>query len=179
MGRDLARRQEGTRQQHFLMRPKAGAVAPCRTPFPCWHPTRSFKMAARAAAASMASHLVVAKAVLARSACAAPPRAAARAQLRQAAGTALQQGHQQHRRQAVTAVAPPRRRRFVAVSVAAPAAAGPHASPVYGGEVHAAVDAVRLASRLCQVGGAPQPCRSPVPRSSAPLQCKLSVAPPA
>ena len=42
------------------------------------------------------------------------------------------------------------RPRCVAASVAAAAAPGPHTSEQYGAEVHAAVDAVRLASRLCQ-----------------------------
>lgn len=128
-------------------------------------------MAARAVAASKASHMV-AKTVLARSsACTAPPAGVARALLHQAAGIPLQQRPLPHRRQAAAAGQPVRQRRLVAVSVAAPAAVGPHASPVYGHEVQAAVDAVKLASRLCQVGTQAPPLLGPalssVPRSSA------------
>ncbi|KAI7841336.1 hypothetical protein COHA_004954 [Chlorella ohadii] len=98
----------------------------------------------------MASHMVAKSVLATRSACTAPPGGVGRALLRHTAGTALLQGAQYHRRQAAAAGQPSRQRRLVAVSVAAPAAAGPHASPVYGGEMNAAVEAVRLASRLCQ-----------------------------
>ncbi len=109
------------------------------------------RMAARAAAASVASHMVAKSVLGARSACTAPPGGLRPALLCHAAGTALLQGPQYHRRQAAAAGKPSQQRRLVAVSVAAPAAAGPHASPMYGGEMQAAVEAVRLASRLCQV----------------------------
>lgn len=71
---------------------------------------------------------------------------------RQLAGAALQPSQQQQAPQRRAAARrQPRTRRHVAVSVAAPlAAVGPHASEEYSHEVHAAVDAVRLASRLCQ-----------------------------
>ena len=65
-----------------------------------------------------------------------------------------QQRQRSEQRQAAAAAGQaPRRRRLrqVAAAVAAPAATGPAASAEWGADVLAAVDAVRLASRLCQV----------------------------
>ena len=117
-------------------------------------PLHTTMQAARAAASSMASHMVAQAARARSSACAAP--AAGLGSALQRAGAGIPQQHrpvQQQRRAAAAAARPSRQRRHVAVSVAAPLAAGPHTSPTYGAEMQAAVAAVRLASRLCQARG--------------------------
>lgn len=114
-------------------------------------------MSARMVAAAAAhSHVVLAQ----RAASAAPATARSAVAVmqsngrRHAGGIALQQQQQPPQRQqrhAAAAGLSRRRQRHVAVSVAAPVAEGPTSSAQYGTEVLAAVDAVRLASRLCQV----------------------------